>query len=75
MSLPNSSHVAYYRAAFGYRLRQIYIVFLFLQNNRLNFIELPIGIEIFLIVLLCDGSVLIFLMYFLWKIIEIIGGL
>ena len=60
MSLPNPSRVAHYRAAFGYRLRQIYIVFLFLQNNRLNFIELPMGIEIFLIVSLCDGPVLIF---------------
>ena len=60
MSLPNPSRAAHDRALLGRSTRQIYIVFLFLQNNRLNFIELPIGIEIFLIVSLCDGPVLIF---------------
>ena len=60
MSLPNPSRVAHDRALLGRSTWQIYIVFLFLQNNRLNFIELPMGIEIFLIVSLCDGTVLIF---------------
>ena len=62
MSLPNPSRVAHDRALLGRSTRQIYIVFLFLQNNRLNFIKLPPGIEIFLIISLCDGLVLFFLM-------------
>ena len=60
MSLPNPTRVAHDRALLGRSTRQIYIVFLFLQNNRLNFIELPIGIEIFMMISLCDGTVLIF---------------